>query len=101
MTKTIEIVTFRLAAGVTEEAFVTETMAMERNFLGKLPGFLDRDTGKSKDGDWIVVLHWASPEDAQNSMDKFVGNEGTKTFTAMIDMPTFKMTRYELKDHYE
>ena len=40
-------------------------------------------------------------EDAQASMDKFVGNEGTKAFTALIDMSTFRMTRYELKDHYE
>lgn len=101
MAKTIEIVNFRLAPGVSDEAFVKETMSMERNFLGKLHGFLDRDTGKSSDGDWVVVLHWASPEDAQASMDKFVGNPGTKTFTDMIDMPTFKMTRYELRDHYE
>ena len=101
MAKTIEIVNFRLADGVTDEAFLAETMSMEREFLGKLHGFLDRDTGKSADGDWVVVLHWASPEDAQASMDKFVGNEGTKAFTAMIDMPTFKMTRYELRDHYE
>lgn len=101
MAKTIEIVNFRLAPGVSDEAFVNETMSMERNFLGKLQGFLDRDTGKSTDGEWVVVLHWASPEDAQASMDKFVGNAGTKTFTDMIDMPTFKMTRYELRDHYE
>jgi hypothetical protein len=101
MAKTIEIVTFRLAAGVTDEAFTAETMSMERDFLGKLQGFLNRDTGKSTDGDWVVVLNWAQPEDAQASMDKFVGNEGTVSFLAMIDMQTFKMTRYELRDHYE
>ena len=101
MAKTIEIVNFRLAPGVSDEAFLKETASMERDFLGKLQGFLDRDTGRSADGEWIVVLHWAAAEDAQASMNKFVAAEGTKTFTAMIDMPTFKMTRYELKDHYE
>ncbi|MEI6099428.1 MAG: hypothetical protein WCS20_14285 [Alphaproteobacteria bacterium] len=101
MAKTIEIVNFRLADGVTDEAFIERTMAMERDFLGKLQGFLDRDTGKSTSGDWVVVLHWAQPEDAQASMDKFVGNPGTKSFTDMIDMSTFKMTRFELRDHYE
>ena len=101
MAKTIEIVNIRLQPGVTDEAFIAETMKMERDFLGKLHGFLDRDTGKSADGDWVVVLHWAAMEDAQSSMEKFVGNEGTNAFTALIDMSTVRMTRYELKDHYE
>jgi hypothetical protein len=100
MAKTIEIVNFRLNPGITDDEFIAETMSMERNFLGKLQGFLDRDTGKSADGEWVVVLHWASAEDAQASMDKFVGNEGTKSFTAKIDMSTFRMTRFELRDHY-
>lgn len=101
MAKTIEIVNFRLQPGVTDAEFLAETMSMEREFLGKLHGFLDRDTGKSADGDWVVVLHWAAAEDAQASMDKFVAAEGTKSFTSKIDMSTFKMTRYELRDHYE
>ena len=101
MAKTIEIVNFRLKPETTDEAFVEVTKSMERNFLGKLHGFVDRDTGKSADGQWLVVLHWESAEDAQASMDKFVGNEGTKTFTDMIDMSTFSMTRYVLEDHYE
>jgi hypothetical protein len=101
MTKTIEIVNFRLADGVTEEEFVAETKSMERNFLGKLHGFLDRDTGRSPAGDWIVVLHWDAAEDAEASMAKFVAAEGTKSFTSKIDMSTFRMTRYEMKDHYQ
>ena len=101
MPKVIEIVDFRLKPSTTDEAFVEETKRMERNFLGKLHGFLDRDTGKSESGDWVVVLHWQSAEDAQASMDKFVGNEGTKAFTALIDMETFRMNRYVLEDHYQ
>lgn len=101
MAKTIEIVNFRLNDGVSDEEFVAETRKMERDFLGKLPGFLDRDTGKSADGMWLVVLHWASAEDAQSSMDKFVGNPQTEKFTSYIEMDTFSMTRYVLEDHYE
>lgn len=100
MAKTIEIVTFDLAPGVSDETFIAETKTMEREFLGKLPGFVDRDTGKSAEGGWIVVLHWASAEDAQSSMNKFVEAPGTKAFTATIDMSTFKMVRYTLEDHY-
>ncbi len=101
MAKTIEIVTFRLLDGVTEEDFVEETKSMERGFLGKLPGFLDRDTGLDEDGNWVVVLHWARAEDAQASMDKFVDAAETKPFTSMIDMATFQMKRYTLEDHYQ
>lgn len=101
MAKTIEIVTFRLKDGVSEEAFVAETKSMERNFLGKLKGFIDRDTGRDESGEWIVVLHWEAAEDAQASMDKFVAAEGTKAFTAMINLDTFVMKRFVLKDHYQ
>mgnify|MGYP003960555245 CR=1 FL=1 len=101
MAETIEIVTFRLADGTSNEDFVAETALMERNFLGKLKGFMNRDTGISKDGAVVVNLHWESPEDAQASMDKFVDAEETKAFTAMIQMDTFVMTRYELVDHYD
>ncbi len=101
MAKTFEIVTFRLKDGVSEADFTAETMTMERDFLGKLPGFMDRDTGISDEGEVAVVLHWESAEDAQSSIDKFVSAEGTKAFTAMIDMDTFKMRRFRLTDHYE
>lgn len=101
MAKTVEIVTFHLQDGVSREAFVAETATMERDFLGKLKGFTDRDTGISEDGEVVVVLHWESAEDAQASINKFVDAEGTKAFTAMIDMSTFVMRRFELVDHYD
>ena len=101
MAKTVEIVTFRLKDGVSRDDFVAETASMERNFLGKLKGFTDRDTGMSEDGEVVVVLHWESAEDAQASINKFVDAEGTRAFTAMIDMDTFVMRRFEMIDHYD
>lgn len=101
MAKTFEIVTFRLKEGVSEADFHAETVSMERNFLGKLKGFMDRDTGITEDGEVAVVLHWESAEDAQSSIDKFVSAEATQPFTAMIEMDTFKMRRFTLTDHYD
>lgn len=101
MAETIEIVTFRLKEGTSVELFIAETMSMEREFLGKLKGFKNRDTGISEDGDVVVVLHWESPEDAQASIDKFVDAAETKSFTSMIEMETFVMKHYELSDHYD
>lgn len=101
MAKTVEIVTFRLKDGVSREEFVEETVSMEREFLGKLKGFVDRDTGISEDGEVVVVLHWESAGDAQASINKFVDAPQTKAFTAMIDMDTFVMRRFEMIDHYD
>jgi hypothetical protein len=100
MVRTLEIVTFHLKTGVSTEAFLAETMSMERNFLGKLKGFKDRDTGISGEGEVVVVLHWETPEDAQASINKFVESEQTKAFTGMIDMETFVMKRFDLVDRY-
>lgn len=101
MAKTVEIVTFRLKDGVSRQDFIDETISMERNFLGKLKGFTDRDTGISDEGEVVVVLHWESAEDAQASINKFVDAPQTKAFTAMIDMDTFVMKRFEMVDHYD
>ncbi|MCW2765462.1 MAG: hypothetical protein JWO11_1421 [Nocardioides sp.] len=94
MSDTVEIVNFRLKGGVDVDTFKAENAKMEHAFLGHLHGFKTRSTSATEDGQIAVVLHWAHAEDAQSSMDKFVGNPDTKDFTDLIDMDTFVMTRY-------
>lgn len=94
MADTVEIVTMRLKEGVDLETFKAENAKMEHAFLGHLQGFKTRSTAANEDGQIVVVLHWESPEDAQSSMDKFVGNPETAPFLELIDMDTFVMTRY-------
>ncbi len=94
MAQTIEIVHFRLKPETTRETFVARNRAIEQNLLMKMPGIISRETGIADDGKVVVVLHWERPEDAQNSMDKFVANPATRDFTALIDMDTFTMTRF-------
>lgn len=94
MADIIEIVRFRLAEGTTHEAFDAKNREMEHAFLGHLHGFKTRDTARSEDGDYVVVLHWETAEDAQSSMDKFIAHPDTKAFTDLLDMDTFTMTRY-------
>ncbi len=94
MAQTIEIVRFRLNAGTDRNQFLAQNKDVEENFIHKMPGLVSRETAQNSDGEWLVVLHWERPEDAQNSMDKFVAAQETKKFTALIDMSTFTMTRY-------
>ena len=91
---TIEIVRFKLKDGVDLKTFITQNKYVEQNLVSKMPGFVSRETAQSADGEWAVILHWQGPEDAQNSMNKFVAAPEAKEFTALIDMDTFSMTRY-------
>jgi hypothetical protein len=92
--ETIEIVRFKLKPDTTREAFLAKNKEVEQNVIMKMPGIISRETGEGQDGEWVVVLHWQRPEDAQNSMDKFVANPDTKHFTSLLNMDTFTMTRY-------
>jgi hypothetical protein len=94
MAETIEIVRFRLKPETTREAFLVKNRDIEQNVIMKMPGIISRETAEGDNGEWVVVLHWQRPEDAQNSMDKFVADPDTKNFTALLDMDTFTMTRY-------
>lgn len=101
MAETIEIVNIRVKEGVADEQFRAENHKMETEYLAKLKGFIQRDTGLAADGGYVIVLHWESPEDAQASMDAFVGNPATDAFTSILDMDSFRMTRYEQIGHIE
>ena len=98
MANTIEIVTMRLKDGVDQDEFVRLNKDVENNFVAVQPGFVDRETGINDDGEVVVVLHWESPEAAQGSMDKFPTAPETQEFTQILDMDTFKMTRYSHVD---
>ena len=91
---TIEIVTFHLQDGVDRNDFLTKNKDVENNFVSVQPGFKSRETAINEDGEVVVVLHWDKPESAQGSMDKFVPAAETQEFQKLINMDTFKMTRY-------
>ena len=95
MPDTVEIVRFRLKEGTDREEFLRQNRGVDKNFVSQQPGFISRVTAEGEDGEWIVVLHWEKPEHAQASMDKFVGAPESSDFTALIDMDTFTMTRYQ------
>jgi len=94
MAQTIEIVRFHLNDGADRDQFLAQNKDIEENFINKQPGLISRETAQNDEGEWMVVLHWQRPEDAQASMNKFVDAQETKKFTALIDMSTFTMARY-------
>ncbi len=92
--ETIEIVTFRLKAGVTEKQFLAENSNVEKDHVAKQPGFISRETARGEDGEWLVVVHWRSVADADASMNSFSSAPGAGAFMSLMDDSTLKMKRY-------
>ena len=91
----IEIVTMKLAEGVTVEEFEPVDKAVEDEHVSKQAGFVSRQAAFS-DGKWVVVVNWESAEAAQASMDSFTSARAAAKFISMIDTNTLSMTRYTL-----
>ena len=91
----IEVATFTLNNGVSYEEFVPLDKAVEVEHVSKQPGFISRESAKGENGEWLVIVHWESTEDAQASMDSFMTADAAKGFMAKVDASTMIMKRYE------
>lgn len=90
----IEIASFKLKNGVTYEEFASLDKQVETQHVAKQPGFISRNSAKGKNGEWIVVVHWETEADAENSMNSFSNAPLAGTFMSKIDLPTMKMAHY-------
>ena len=90
----IEVVTFMLKDGVSAETFRPLDDAVATQHVSKQPGFLARQSAASADGQWLVIVHWRSIEDADASMATFATAPATKQFMASIKAETMNMKRY-------
>jgi heme-degrading monooxygenase HmoA len=59
----VEIMTFRLAEGVTDDAFLALDRRIQTELVPNQPGFMRRTTARHGD-EWVVVTLWASDNDA-------------------------------------
>ncbi|KXF80282.1 antibiotic biosynthesis monooxygenase family protein [Enterovibrio coralii] len=94
MAEVIEIATFKLKDGVSYETFAPLDKQVEIEHVAKQPGFLSRESAKGQNGEWLVVVHWASEGDAQASMNSFMEAPAAAGFMDKIDASTMQMNRY-------
>lgn len=90
----IEIVTFKLKSGVALDDFRPLDRSVEEQHVTKQPGFISRESASSDSGEWLVIVHWRSLEDAEASMANFVSAPATEEFMSKIDMKSMTMKRY-------
>lgn len=81
----IETLTFRLAPGVDETAFLEADRRVQTEFIPNHPGFARRTTARGADGEWLVVTLWSSAEAADASGQLAEGDPIAAGFRALIE----------------
>ena len=93
---TIETIRFKLREGVRESDFVTFNREVQTEYMELQPGFISRESSLSDDGEWLVVVHWASDEDATATINAFYGAPQAQAFLGAVDVDTVVSARYHL-----
>jgi hypothetical protein len=96
MTTTVETIRFKLRAGLAVADFIERNQKVENEYMSLRPGFLSRETSLSADGEWLVVVHWATEEDAAATIAAFFGAPETQDFIAAVDTGTVSSGSYAL-----
>lgn len=91
----IEIVTFRLAEGVSDAQFL-ETVPASTEFITAMPGFIARRLSKNEDGTWLEHIEWQSIEQAVAASEAFMKEERLKPMMNAIDGASAKMNHNQL-----
>ncbi|WP_330211958.1 antibiotic biosynthesis monooxygenase family protein [Pseudomonas sp. Z18(2022)] len=91
----VEVVTFKLKPGVTPDQFKVIDKKVEVTHVSKQPGFKSRESAWSDAGEWLVIVHWRSVQDANASMASFKKAPAAATFMQDIESSTMQMKRYQ------
>jgi hypothetical protein len=93
----VEITTFRLAEGVSDDSFLSLDRRVQKELVPNRAGFLRRTTARHGD-DWVVVTLWASDDDAA-AYQRAVDADPLQTeFELCVEAGTLHLTRYETLD---
>lgn len=94
----IEIVRFRLAAGIDESAFRAADKRVQTEFAYQQPGLLRRTTARGPDGSWMVVDLWDGDADADRGNELWGRDPATEAYTRLIDPASVTTERFETLD---
>jgi hypothetical protein len=89
-TKTFEAVTYKLAVGADEKAFLA-TVPATNAVLQQQPGFIWRRLARGENGEWLDCAEWESLAAAKAGADAFCADARVKPFLEAIDMATASM----------
>ena len=93
----VEVMTFRLREGVTDESFLALDKRLQTELVPNQPGFLRRTTARHGE-DWLVVTLWASDGDAAAFQREAEGQPLQVEFEHAVEAGTLHLTRYTTLD---
>lgn len=96
---TVETIRFRLREGVDDAEFLRRNRQVEDQYMRLRPGFRDRQTARSDDGEYLVSVQWATVADADATIAAFFGAPETQEFLAAVDLQTVASGRYQLVEY--
>jgi heme-degrading monooxygenase HmoA len=93
----IDVRTFRLAAGVGEDAFLAVDRRWQTELVPHCDGFLRRTTAR-RGGEWVVVTLWATEADATAFEAASMGHEVRQAFEEFVAAESDRAARYDTLD---
>jgi hypothetical protein len=93
----VEITTFRLAEGVTDESFLALDRRIQTELIPNRPGFLRRTTARHGD-EWLVATLWSGDDDAAAYQRAIEGDPLQDEFERAVEAGTLHLTRYTTLD---
>ncbi|MCG8569961.1 MAG: hypothetical protein MJB14_07450, partial [Spirochaetes bacterium] len=81
-----EIAQFKSVEEYSDEQFIELVDSLENNFHIQQKGYVDTELIKGKEkGDWIMIQHWRTMEEAKESSKKFAQSPATESFRNALD----------------
>jgi heme-degrading monooxygenase HmoA len=93
----VEITTFRLAEGVTDDSFLALDRKIQTELVPNQPGFLRRTTARHGE-EWLVVTLWASDADAAAFQRAVDGHPLQAELDHAAEAGSLHLTRYTTLD---
>lgn len=95
--KVVEIVSFKLAAGVSDEAFMKHSDIVN-SYISSRKGFISRRLSQAADGTYLDHVTWESLVDATTAMESSMKEAGLAPFMQSIDPATIKIDHQAVVD---
>jgi hypothetical protein len=83
----VEWAPFQLANGVTEEALISASEALQHDFLSRQRGFVRRELLRGRNGQWVDLVHWESEAAASAAFAAAEASPICRTYFELMVIP--------------
>ena len=96
MSKTLEVVTFRLNTGVSEAEF-RQAVAPVVTFLARQDGYVRFTLANKSDGSWVNCVEWRDLASAKAASEIVMTAPDCRAMMAAIDPSTVVMDHFDIQ----